>query len=122
MQREEIKVMNPGEFRAEGEKSHPGAASQSPFCVECGQSPAMMEIPRALLLQSWHWTRVPTPFMSPLSPVGGASVHSCSPDRAGDTPSVNLPTCPYGGQAVLGGVLLGDGLSLIPWRTAVELR
>ena len=83
---------------------------------------AMAESPRALLLQSQHRTRVPTPFISPASPVGEASVHSCAPDPAGDTPSVNLPTCPCGGQAVLGGFLLGDGLSLSPWRTAVELR
>lgn len=39
MQRGEVKVMNPGEFRAEGEKGQPGAASQSPSCAECDQSP-----------------------------------------------------------------------------------
>ena len=59
---------------------------------------AMAESPRALLLQSQHWTRVPTPLISPASPVGGASAHSCSPDSASDTPSVNLPTFPCGGQ------------------------
>ena len=89
-----------------------------PVAFLCRQSvmraQAMAESPRALLLQSWHQTRVPTPFISPASPVGGASVHSCSPDPAGDTPSVNLPNFPYGGQAVLGAFLLGDGLSLSP--------
>ena len=45
-----------------------------------------------------------------------------SPDFASDTPSVNLLSCPCGEQAVLGGLLLGDGLRLSPWRTAVELR
>lgn len=73
MQRGEVKVMNPGEFRAEGEKGQPGAASQSPSCAECDQSPATAESPRALLLRSRHWTRVPTPFISPASPVGVAS-------------------------------------------------
>ena len=77
---------------------------------------------RGLLLQSRHRARVPTPFISPASPVGEASVHSCCPDPAGDTPSVYLPAWPCAGQAVLGGFLLGDGLSLSPWRTAVELR
>ena len=39
MQRREVKVMNPGEFRTVGEKGQPGAASQSPSCAECDQSP-----------------------------------------------------------------------------------
>ena len=97
-----------------------------PVAFLCRQSviraQAMAESPRDLLLQSWHQTRVPTPFISPVSPVGGASAHNCSPDSAGDTPSVNLLSCPCGEQAVLGGLLLGDGLRLSPWRTAVELR
>lgn len=40
MQRGEVRVMNPGEFRAEGEKGQPGAASQSPSCAVCDQNPA----------------------------------------------------------------------------------
>ena len=115
--------MNPGEFRAEGEESARGC---QPVAILCRQSviraQAMVESPRALLLQSWDQTRVSTPFTSPASCVGGASAHSCCPDSAGDTPSVNLLTSPCGGQAVLGGLLLGDGLRLSPWRTAVELR
>lgn len=115
VQRGEVKVLNPGGFRAEGEKRQPGAARQSPSCADrVVRAQATAESPRALLLQSRHRTRVPTPFISPASPVGGASVHSCSPDPAGDTPSVNLPNFPYGGQAVLGAFLLGDGLSLSP--------
>ena len=40
MQSAEVKVMSPREFRAEGEKHQPGAASQSPSCAtECDQSP-----------------------------------------------------------------------------------
>ena len=87
--------------------------------MDMSLSQAMAESPRALLLQSQHRTRVPTPFISPASPVGEASVDSCAPDPAGDTPSMNLPTCPWGGQAVLGGFLLGDGLSLSPWTCEI---
>ena len=85
MQRGDVKIMNPGEFRAEGGKSQPGAASQSPSCRVGLRAQAMVESPRALLLQSWHGIRVPTSFISPASHVEEASVHSCSPDPASDT-------------------------------------
>ena len=93
MQRGEVKVMNPGEFRAEGEKT----GGCQPVAFLCRQSvikaEGMVESSSALLLQSQQQTRVPTPFISPASSVKGTSVHSCSPDSAGNTPSVNLPTC-----------------------------
>ena len=87
-------------------RNGPGWGCQ-PVPFLCRQSviraQATAQSPRALLLQSQHRTRVPTPFISPASPMGEASVHSCSPDPASDTPSVNLPTWPCAGQAVLGG-------------------
>ena len=123
MERGEVKVMNPGEFRAEKRVSLGLPASPLPVQTECDQSPGHCGESQSSASAVTAPDQGPhTPHISCLTYGRGLSGAICSPDPASDTPSVTLPTCPCGGQAVLGGFFLGKSLSLSPWRTTVELR